>query len=824
MTVIDPFKPELHASGFRAILEVASKHLGPDEVRKLVESLGVKLEQFSDPNGWLSLEFAEALNQEISSRVADPTWLDTAMRLGLTPKYLGILYPLFRSFGTPAFTYKQTVLVARRLNKTMTWEVEALEPQYARFRVQPTPNASREKTPFMCRARMVQIEAFATLFDLPPAEVDHPQCLLRGDSACVYEVRWKEHRRPFWSFGGFAVGLLLGILAHTVWELPTVPTILWILGLALGGWGLGRTWEFRRDLRNRLDDLNESHDALTRSTLAHEQRYAELLEAKTEVDQKVAQRTSELSLATQRLSQTLLEIKELDRAKTEFFNNVSHELRSPLTLILAPLEDLIAQRSPPGGERAAFESMRRNAARLLHLINQLLDLAKIDAGQMEISPVPTDLVELVKSTLKGFEAAARGKGVQLDLRVPATMSPVVLDVSWMESAITNLLANALRFTASGGAVRVAVEDLGSEVSVSVSDDGPGISASDQDKVFARFAQGDSSKRVVGGTGIGLALVREAVRLHGGDVRLVSDLGKGSTFTLLLPRRPEKGTEARGSERPAAPRVTARVILDEFVDKGSTERTGPTPHAPLALVVEDNPELREFVADVLSVRYRVRTASDGAQAVRLALELKPDVVVSDVAMPGMDGYQLCRALRADAVTRTIPLLLVTARTEVASVLEGFEAGANDYVLKPFHGRELLARVDVHVQLRRMVQEFAQRERHATLGVLAASVAHQVRNPLTTLVSGLPAMRSRISKTVDERTPRSDRRDDRLRRADRAHDARSHGPLAHRPGGRGGVPAFRGPACRSAHAPRAAPRWRRSRRGPSAGLRHDSWPSR
>jgi signal transduction histidine kinase len=168
------------------------------------------------------------------------------------------------------------------------------------------------------------------------------------------------------------------------------------------------------------------------------------------------------------------------------------------------------------------------------------------------------------------------------------------------------------------------------------------------------------------------------------------------------------------------------------------------------VVEDNPELREYIVDVLAVRYRVHAVNDGARALAVVPELKPDVIVSDVAMPEMDGYTLCRKLRADRETAGIPILLVTARTEVQSVLEGFDAGANDYVLKPFHGRELLARVDVHVRLRRMVQEMALRERHAMLGVLAASVAHQVRNPLTTLVSGLPAMRSRLDGKVSQTT--------------------------------------------------------------------------
>jgi signal transduction histidine kinase len=195
-----------------------------------------------------------------------------------------------------------------------------------------------------------------------------------------------------------------------------------------------------------------------------------------------------------------------------------------------------------------------------------------------------------------------------------------------------------------------------------------------------------------------------------------------------------------------------MVDDITPERESTELAGPSIHAPLALVVEDNPELRVLISNVLAVRYRVRATSDGKKGVQLALEVRPDVVVSDVAMPEMDGLELCRQLRAQPETRATPILLVTARTEVSSVLEGFEAGASDYIHKPFHGHELLARVDVHVRLRRMMQEFAVRERHATLGVLAASVAHQVRNPLTSLVSGLPAMRKKLGSSVGESTLR------------------------------------------------------------------------
>jgi signal transduction histidine kinase len=747
----EPNRPELHASGFRAILEVAEQELGRAELDSVLSSLGVTARALQDPNGWFSLAFAEALMESLVLRSKDPALLDRAIKLAVSPEYLGILYPLFRSFGTPGYLYRQLANLIPRLNKVTTWVVERSGPHEVRVQVRRTPGAPSERTPYFCRVRTVQLAWGARLFDLPPAEVTHPFCMVRGDDSCTYEVEWKEHRRPLWSMGGLAVGLFLGAVISWFQATPAWLGALLSFSFGVSGWALARTRELRRDLGARIDDLGESHAALTRSTAANEQRYAELLEAKAEVELKVEQRTVELRAATQRLSETLDEIQALDRAKTDFFNNVSHELRSPLTMILAPLEDLISGRSPPGGERSAFESMHRNASRLLHLINQLLDLAKIDAGGMKITPTPTDLPKLVGAVLKGFDPAANKKRVALELSAPAAMSSVVLDPSWIESAITNLVANALRLSKAEGSVRVSVEDLGSEVVVSVADDGPGIAAEDQKKVFERFAQGDTTKRVIGGTGIGLALVREAARLHGGDVKLVSEAGKGATFALVLPRRPDTQIDQHSNATASSQPPPAVRLVGDFAEEVQTvERGGAGPDAPLALVVEDNPELREFIVDVLAVSYRVRAANDGAKALALLPDLNPDVIVSDVAMPEMDGYTLCRRLRANRDTASIPVVLVTARTEVASVLEGFDAGANDYVLKPFHGRELLARVDVHVRLRRMVQELALRERHAMLGVLAASVAHQVRNPLTTLVSGLPAMRGRLDGKVSQTT--------------------------------------------------------------------------
>jgi signal transduction histidine kinase len=738
-------KPELHGSGFHALLREADRSLGAETTDRILEALGTTRALINDADAWFSLAFAEALMGRLSTQ--DPRLIGRAMQHMLSPRGLGMLYPLFRAFGSPMFTYRQVGRLSSRLNKVGTYSVHELGRGRVELVYRGVPGAARESTRHMCEVRRAQLMIAPTLFDLPPAQVEHRECIALGHEHCLYEVRWREPLGRWPRRCGALVGAVAALATlgwPPTWSASIAPGML---GMILAGYATGLAFELRRALASRVDELVEHQDALTLRTEANEQRFAELLEAKAEVDRKVEQRTDELRGASQKLSDALSQLQDLDRAKTDFFNNVSHELRSPLTLILAPLEDMAAGRVPPGGLEAAVGAMQRNAGRLLHLINQLLDLAKIDAGAMTIAPAPVQLVGLLRSIAHGFEPAAAKKGVALRLNAPEVVLNVVLDASWIESAVTNLVANALRMTDRGGSVRIGIEDRGAEVAISVADDGPGIPAEHHKKVFERFAQGDSNRRVVGGTGIGLVLVREAARLHGGDVSLVSDLGRGATFTLRLPRKPAgmASIAPPGTTKPLT--LPPRISSEPPPETSEADRSGPAPNAPLALLVEDNPELLHFMADVLSVRYRVRAAANGKEALALAPLIKPDVVVSDVAMDVMDGYQLCRELRAAEETRTLPVLLVTARTDLSSVLAGFEAGANDYVLKPFHGHELLARVDVHVRVRRMVQELALQERHAMLGVLAASVAHQVRNPLTSLVSGLPAMRRRVGAKID-----------------------------------------------------------------------------
>lgn len=746
---MEVFKPEMCAFPLRAYVDATRDSVGSEALEEMLRPYGIKASDLEDPTAWYSLEFIEAYMADMLRSCPEPDYLERTTRLGMSAKYMGPFLPLLRALGSPLFAFQQEARAAARFNRLGTWVLQEGRPGFVRIAFQPYPDAPRERGPYFCRIRHIQQGLIPTLFDRPPGTVNHPECVLRGDASCVYEVTWREPPRRRDGLVGALLGVAAGAALAVQHGLPLWSSMAIALAAAIGGWAIGRLRITRRELAARIQEIVDHNQALSVMTRANEDRYAELLEAKAEVDKKVAQRTRELQDATNQLTATLNKLQEIDRAKTDFFNNVSHELRSPLTLILAPLEELIGGRVPSTGQRAVYQTMHRNASRLLRLINQLLDLAKIDAGEMKLATTPTDLLELARASLHAFDAAAHRKGVKLSFQAPPNMTPVSLDASWIESALTNLIANALRWTSRGG-VRVIVRDAGTYVTLAVADDGPGIAPDNQRKIFERFAQGESNNRVVGGTGIGLALVREAARLHGGDVELTSELGKGSTFTIKLPRRIDAAALAPRSTAslPAPRELLAEVFEDTPVQ--SADRKGPSSTAPLVLVVEDNPELCGFIADVLAPQFRVRAASDGRTGVELARQLRPDVIVSDVAMPEMDGYALCRTLRADESTKSVPVLLVTARTDVSNVLEGFEAGASDYLLKPFHGTELLARVGVHVRLRRLTAQLARQERLAAVGSLAASVAHNVRNPLSSLISGLPAMRARLSSVIDRST--------------------------------------------------------------------------
>jgi len=438
-----------------------------------------------------------------------------------------------------------------------------------------------------------------------------------------------------------------------------------------------------------------------------------LLDIKTtglEKQNKISQRLmSDLEASYKKL-------QELDELKTAFFANISHEIRTPLTLSLAPLESLLAgEKGELKGEQTEYLSlMRRNMLRLLNLVNNLLDFSKLDAGKMKLKIREENIGKLAKYMVGSVESWAEGRGIDITCVVDKNLPTIYLDREKMEKVFLNLLSNAIKFTEKGGRIKVRVDKHDSQVDVSISDTGIGIPEDAKEKIFDRFAQVDgSASRRYEGTGIGLALVKEFVQLHGGKVWVDSKLGEGSTFTFEIPLGKdhfdpqqaeflEEDIEVEGTASLKAVSIMAETETKAAREEGFSDlRNGED--KPTVLVVEDNPDMRQFIKEILSPRFAVQTARDGEEGVARARELLPSLILSDVMMPNKDGYQLCKELKSDKKTRNIPLILLTARAEMSMKLEGLEKGADDYLIKPFNANELICRVSNLIKLRTFEQE-------------------------------------------------------------------------------------------------------------------------
>lgn len=446
----------------------------------------------------------------------------------------------------------------------------------------------------------------------------------------------------------------------------------------------------------------------------------------------------------QQLAEALEKLTELDRTKSEFFANLSHEFRTPLTLILSPL-DVVLQ--DPGAEltdglRTTIVRVRRSASRLLGLINSLLDLSKLEAGKMELQVGEIELNAFLSETASAFAplASRRGIGLHVDVRP----EPVVIyaDVGKLDMVMHNLLGNAMKFTEEGS-VSITLSANEETVDISVQDTGIGISADARDKIFNRFGQADGSvTRRFGGTGIGLALAKELIELHGGSIALESEVGTGSCFTVTLPRRLVVDTALPLAEGPGEVSAPKRPLQPaDLSEEGAIEAQAPTlpPDAPRLLVVEDTAKLRAFLVEVLQRDYRVAVAEDGLEGLEVARKTRPDLVLSDVMMPRMSGYELVKALRDDPATEGIPVVLLTAKQGPGSVVEGFAHGADDYLPKPFGIHELMARIRAQLKLRRLSMKLAEARKASMMSTLAAGLAHEVRNPVNAIQNGLAALR-------------------------------------------------------------------------------------
>jgi signal transduction histidine kinase/DNA-binding response OmpR family regulator len=395
-------------------------------------------------------------------------------------------------------------------------------------------------------------------------------------------------------------------------------------------------------------------------------------------------------------------LAEIDRAKTAFFSNISHEFRTPLTLMLGPVED--ALESPSGTLGGAdLIAVHRNTLRLLKLVNSLLDFARVQSGRVVATYEPTDLAALTSDLASAFRSAIECGGLRFDVDCPTLPESVFVDREMWEKIVLNLLSNAFKFTFEG-TIRLSQRIVGAHVVVDVADTGVGIPESEMPRLFERFHRVEGARaRTQEGSGIGLALVQDLVRLHGGTIDAVSALGQGTTFRITLPlgsahlasSRIVQRTSLRGAERTAKPFVTEALRW--------VPQSPPTPVTPLEggataahlLVADDNADMREYLTRLLGEHWSIEAVADGDKALAEVQRRRPDLVITDVMMPNRDGIGLLRALRSNDATKDLPVIALSARAGEEARVEGLRAGFNDYVVKPFSARELVVRVEAQL---------------------------------------------------------------------------------------------------------------------------------
>jgi len=592
--------------------------------------------------------------------------------------------------------------------------------------------------------------------------------------------------------GDYHVGLILLFVGMAVLVPFSARESTILVGILLGGLAVsplltGEAFEVRRYVVHLFFQVAAGFECIASCALLDQLRFADFRQRRE-------------------LERTRDELKELDRAKSRFTANIHHELRTPLTLVLAPLEAMLGGEF---GEIAASQqrylhTMQVNALRLLKLINNLLDLARAESKELHLHRQALEPSRLLRDLVAGTQPMAERKGIVLETQGLESLPTIHADPEALEKIVMNLVGNALKFTEAGGRITVAGMREGDGLQISVRDTGAGIPKDQLERIFDRFAQVDSSStRKYEGTGIGLSLVKELVELHGGRVWAESEgFGKGACFHVFLPPgeddaavdeavlETESGRVGLGRSLGAleaelnlttvgnGPRAETyrNVDLERSVERWEGGQVGvpstdPNREVPEILVAEDNAEMRQLLAHLLSHEFRVRETRNGREALEAVRERAPDLILTDVMMPEMSGTELCRVLKASPATRAIPVVLVTSKAEREMKVMGLELGADDYVTKPFHPRELLARVRSLVRLHRLQAQLEERnralqganerlghtlqdlkaaevhlvqvERLAAVGELAAGIAHEVNNPVNFALNAIRMLKSHLA---------------------------------------------------------------------------------
>jgi signal transduction histidine kinase/class 3 adenylate cyclase len=576
---------------------------------------------------------------------------------------------------------------------------------------------------------------------LPPATARDLTCIVNGDEWCEWELTWVRQPAGWFTFHLWEILAGASVFAYvrsfhpsvTMWEAGSLVFAI-VLTSWLSGLNLRRQSAKREALiQEQVQVVEARHEELREVYLEQEQTQVELRrkvnqltalhrqieELNIGLENKVRERTAELERLNKVLQSANDQLHELDRLKSEFFANVSHEFRTPLTLTLGTFKTLLKS-SPTARSKELIETGFRNTSRLLFLINEFLDLAKFDSGLMELKKQCLDLAALVRAVAANFESAERRR---VHFQGASAPVPIEADLGQIKKVLYNLLSNAFKFSDPDKVeVWIRLASRGDRIELEVEDNGIGIPHDQLNRIFERFAQVERrATRRYEGTGIGLALVMEMVTSHGGTISVESELGRGSTFIISLPRGAASVDAIVPSEGDDS------TVMPAF-DENAPERTSPAaviPGAdvsrPLVLVVDDNADMRGYLARLLSNQYRIILAKDGLEGMEQANTFRPELILTDLMMPRMSGYDLLKAVRKDAVLRATPVVFLTARADTEARVESLEAGSDDYIAKPFDEQEILARVGNLIRLRAQERKLIELQKEKMTRFLPAQLA-------------------------------------------------------------------------------------------------------
>jgi len=460
-------------------------------------------------------------------------------------------------------------------------------------------------------------------------------------------------------------------------------------------------------------------------------RSRQLLKEKLHLAQIIEDRTREIREKNRQLEEQSEKLEEMDKVKSRFFANISHEFRTPLTLIMGPLEKVLSTKDTPNREEFEKDAkvMLRSSQRLLHMVNQLLDLSKYESGQMKLQTSLENIVPFLKTMIASFESKALQCELELTLQTQQEEMLLYFDMDKLEKIMVNLLSNAIKFTPPGGKISVSAREILTKapdfphgfLEISVSDTGPGIPEDQLPRIFDRFYQAAGTHEYhQKGSGIGLALTKELVKLHQGTIKARNREEKGSEFIIRLPigsehLAPDEIIDSTSSPitPPTLNSISGKILALERITgikerKKEIEPEAKSDDTNIILVVEDSADMRDYIRGGLEPGYTVVDAKDGREGMQKAREIIPDLIISDVMMPEVDGYELCSELKNDVKTSHIPIIMLTAKASEENILQGLETGADDYITKPFNTKILIARIKNLIDIRSQLQKNINRE--------------------------------------------------------------------------------------------------------------------